>query len=60
MIVNLLIMFLLAIDGIQSEDQENEDGQFLKLIADKICVGKQDKKVADKVANCENLVKPTV
>lgn len=47
-------------NGIESEDQENEDSQFLKLIADKICVGKQDKKVADKVASCENLVKPTV
>ena len=45
---------------IQSEGQENEDSQFLKLIADKICVAKLDKKVADKISSCENLVKTTV
>ena len=59
-IVNLLILFLFTMNGIQSEDQENEDSQFLKLVADKICVANPEKNFAEKITNCENFMKPTV
>ena len=64
MIFYLLIVFLFTFNIIHSEGQdkrdEKDDKVKLKLIADKICIDKPDKKSADKIAICENLVKTTV
>lgn len=55
----LFIVFLLTINEIHSEAQDNE-AKFLKSIADKICAANPEKNFADKISNCENFMRPTV
>ena len=58
----LFIVFLLTINEIHSEEQDSEAKftKFLKSIADKICIANPEKNFADKIANCENFMRPTV